>query len=70
MYEIYRICSQCEEVGNIKLFSVHVCFSVNKGEFRMYRGSRAEKDFVSFVDDKKWQQVEPVAWYFNPTSMQ
>ena len=44
--------------------------SVKGGEFRQYRGSRAENDIVSFVDDGKWKELDPVPWYTAPTAMQ
>ena len=45
-------------------------FSVRNGEFRVYRGSRTENDIISFVDDQKWKEVEPVPWYFSPSAVQ
>ncbi len=53
------------------LYIAHFCcFSVKDGEFRTYRGHRDEKALVSFVDDKKWQEMDAMSWYRSPGSMQ
>lgn len=45
-------------------------FSIKDGEFRQYKSGRKEDELMSFVDDKKWQEVEPVSWYLSPGSYQ
>jgi hypothetical protein len=45
-------------------------FSIKDGVFRQYKGGRKEAELISFVDDKKWQEVEPIPWYFSPASVQ
>lgn len=44
--------------------------SVLNGEFRQYKGSRDKESFMSFVVEKKWQQVEPVPYWKSPNSIQ
>ena len=44
--------------------------SVKDGEFRTYTGARKESDLLSFVDDKKWQDVQPVSSWIHPNSFQ
>ena len=50
-----------------------LCFfftSVKDGVFRHYRGSRGENEIVAFVDDKRWQDTEPVPYYYAPNAPQ
>ena len=46
------------------------CFSVKNGVFRQYRGARDKDSFISFVEDKKWSQIEEVAAWTHPDSVQ
>ena len=46
------------------------CSSVKNGVFRQYRGARDKDSFISFVEDKKWNQVEEVSAWKDPSSMQ
>ena len=34
------------------------CFSVKDGEFRVYSGSRNEKEFIDYVEKEKWKTEE------------
>ena len=45
-------------------------FSAKDGEFRTYTGARKENDLLSFVDDKKWKDIEPISSWTNPNSFQ
>ena len=38
--------------------------------FRQYRGARDKDSFISFVEDKKWSQVEEVSSWKDPSSLQ
>lgn len=40
------------------------------GEFRQYKGTRDKEAFVSFIEERKWQQVEPVPSWKSPNSVQ
>ena len=40
------------------------------GVFRQYRGARDKDSFISFVEDKKWTQIEEVAAWTHPDSVQ
>ena len=46
------------------------CSSVKNGVFRQYRGARDKDSFISFVEDKKWNQVEEVSSWKDPSSIQ
>ncbi|KAK3572769.1 hypothetical protein QTP86_007379 [Hemibagrus guttatus] len=39
------------------------------GVFRRYQGARTKEDFLSFVDEKKWQNIEPISSWFGPSSI-
>ena len=45
-------------------------FSVKDGVFRQYRGARDKDSFISFVEDKKWAQVEEISSWKDPSSVQ
>ena len=40
------------------------------GVFRQYRGARDKDSFISFVEDKKWTQIEEVSSWKDPSSLQ
>lgn len=44
--------------------------SVLNGELRQYKGSRDKEAFISFIEERKWQQVEPVPSWKSPNSFQ
>lgn len=50
----------------MKLF---IC-SVKNGVFRQYRGTRDKDEFISFVEEKKWEKVEPIPSWKSPSSVQ
>nr|XP_021483899.1 thioredoxin-related transmembrane protein 1 [Meriones unguiculatus] len=46
-----------------------VIFSCKDGEFRRYLGPRTKKDFINFISEKEWKNVEPVSSWFGPSSV-
>lgn len=38
--------------------------------FRTYRGGRDSNTFVSFVEEKKWEKIDPISKWKNPSSPQ
>ena len=44
--------------------------SVKDGEFRQFRGSRNVKDFLDYVEEKQWQNTEPISSWQSPGSFQ
>lgn len=42
--------------------------SVKDGVFRQYKGGRDANTFVSFVEEKKWQSIEPISGWKSPDS--
>lgn len=49
-------------------FVYYVHNSCKDGMFRRYQGARTKEDFLSFIDEKKWQSIEPISSWFGPSS--
>merc|ERR1711910_92704 len=56
--------------GRFMVTALPTIFHVKDGVFRQYRGARDKDSFISFVEDKKWTQVEQIATWSNPDSVQ
>merc|ERR1719219_2240655 len=56
--------------GRFMVTALPTIFHVKNGVFRQYRGARDKDSFISFVEDKKWQGVEPVSDWKSPDSIQ
>jgi len=48
----------------------HAFCSVLNGQFRQYRGSRDKENFITFIEEKKWESVEEVPNWKSPSSVQ
>lgn len=40
------------------------------GQFRQFKGARDTESFSLFVEDRKWEQVEPISSWKAPDSLQ
>ncbi|XP_033736201.1 thioredoxin-related transmembrane protein 1-like [Pecten maximus] len=56
--------------GRFLVSALPTVYHVKDGVFRQYKGGRKENELVSFIDDKKWEVIEPVVWYLSPSSIQ
>jgi len=56
--------------GRFMVTALPTIFHVKNGVFRQYRGARDKDSFISFVEDKKWNQVEEVSSWKDPSSIQ
>merc|ERR1719333_1901046 len=56
--------------GRFMVTALPTIFHVKEGVFRQYRGARDKDSFISFVEDKKWTQIEEVAAWTHPSSVQ
>ncbi|XP_064483779.1 thioredoxin-related transmembrane protein 1-like [Ornithodoros turicata] len=56
--------------GRFMVTALPTIYHVKDGVFRQYRGSRDKESFISFVEEKKWQGVEPVSAWKSPQSIQ
>jgi len=56
--------------GRFMVTALPTIYHVKDGIFRQYRGSRDRENFLSFIEDKKWEQVEEVPAWKSPGSYQ
>ncbi|XP_056642197.1 thioredoxin-related transmembrane protein 1-like [Diorhabda sublineata] len=56
--------------GRFMVTALPTIFHVINGQFRQYKGSRDINAFTSFIEDKKWEVVEPVSSWKSPNSIQ
>jgi len=56
--------------GRFMVTALPTIFHVKEGVFRQYRGARDKDSFISFVEEKKWQGVEPISEWKAPDSLQ
>lgn len=54
--------------GRFIVTALPTIFHVKDGEFRQYRGPRDKDAFISFVEDKKFRELEPLPSWKNPDS--
>ncbi|TSK22655.1 Thioredoxin-related transmembrane protein 1 [Bagarius yarrelli] len=54
--------------GRFIITALPTIYHCKDGVFRRYQGPRTKDDFLSFVDEKKWQNIEPVSSWFGPSS--
>lgn len=55
--------------GRFLVTSLPTIFHVKDGIFRQYQGPRITGDLISFIEDKRWDKVIPVSWWFSPDSL-
>ncbi|XP_031453698.1 thioredoxin-related transmembrane protein 4 [Phasianus colchicus] len=55
--------------GRFFITTLPTIYHANDGVFRRYRGSRTLEDLQSYVLEKKWEAVEPVAGWKSPSSI-
>merc|ERR1712088_634794 len=56
--------------GRCLITALPTIFHVRDGEFRQFKGSRKVKDFLDFVEEKQWQNTEPISSWQSPGSFQ
>ncbi|XP_068088608.1 thioredoxin-related transmembrane protein 4 [Hyperolius riggenbachi] len=55
--------------GRFFVTKLPTLFHVKDGVFRRYHGSRMLEDLLSFIREKKWSVIEPVAGWKSPSSI-
>lgn len=55
--------------GRFIITSLPTIFHVKDGEFRVYSGSRNEKEFIDYVEKEKWKTEEVLPGWKNPTAL-
>lgn len=72
VYESARICHITTEKYKCFIVNWYIVYYVHgsckDGVFRRYQGARTKEDFLSFIEEKKWQTIEPVSSWFGPSS--
>jgi len=56
--------------GRFLVTALPTIYHVKDGVFRVYRGARDKDSFISFIDDRKWTDVEIVPYWKDPSSPQ
>lgn len=56
--------------GRFFVTALPTIFHVLNGEFRQYKGPRDLNSLMTFIEEKKWQQLEPVSAWSKPDSVQ
>ncbi|XP_027856699.1 thioredoxin-related transmembrane protein 1 [Xiphophorus couchianus] len=54
--------------GRFIITSLPTIYHCKDGVFRKYHGARTKEDFLSFVDEQKWKNTEPISSWFGPSS--
>jgi len=56
--------------GRFLVTALPMIFHVKDGIFRQYRGARDKDSFISFIEEKKWTEVDVVPYWKDPRSSQ
>ncbi|XP_053357378.1 thioredoxin-related transmembrane protein 1 [Clarias gariepinus] len=54
--------------GRFIITALPSIYHCKDGVFRRYQGARTKDDFLTFIEEKKWQNIEPVSSWFGPSS--
>lgn len=56
--------------GRFMVTALPTIYHVKNGVFRQYRGSRDKDEFMSFIEERRWESLEEVPAWKSPASMQ
>lgn len=56
--------------GRFMVTALPTIFHVLEGQFRQYKGSRDTDSFSLFIEERKWENVEPISRWKAPDSIQ
>ncbi|XP_055496371.1 thioredoxin-related transmembrane protein 1-like [Leucoraja erinacea] len=54
--------------GRFIITALPTIYHCKDGEFRKYQGPRMKNDFIDFIDGKKWESIEPMYSWLQPSS--
>ncbi|XP_072895934.1 thioredoxin-related transmembrane protein 1 [Hemitrygon akajei] len=54
--------------GRFIITALPTIYHCKDGEFRKYQGPRMKNDFIDFIDGKKWEAIEPMYSWLQPSS--
>ncbi|XP_004601792.2 thioredoxin-related transmembrane protein 1 [Sorex araneus] len=55
--------------GRFIITALPTIYHCKDGHFRRYQGPRTKKDFINFISEKEWKNIEPVSAWFGPGSV-
>ncbi|XP_055546616.1 thioredoxin-related transmembrane protein 1 isoform X2 [Wyeomyia smithii] len=55
--------------GRFFVTALPTIFHVLNGEFRQYKGTRDLNSLMTFIEEKKWQNLEPISGWSEPDSL-
>nr|XP_053646219.1 thioredoxin-related transmembrane protein 1-like [Cherax quadricarinatus] len=56
--------------GRFMVTALPTIYHVKDGVFRQYRGSRDKDEFMSFIEERRWEAIEEVPAWKSPASFQ
>ncbi|XP_065560795.1 thioredoxin-related transmembrane protein 1-like [Artemia franciscana] len=56
-------------IGRFMTTALPTIFHAIDGEFRKYKGPRGKDDFITFIEEKKWKEIEPLSSWKAPDSV-
>lgn len=56
--------------GRFLVTALPTIYHVKDGVFRQYRGARDKDSFFSFIEEKKWVNIDPISSWKTPQSIQ
>jgi len=56
--------------GRFMITALPTIFHVKDGIFRQYKGTRSKEEFLGFIEEKRWEKLEPISSWQSPSSVQ
>jgi len=56
--------------GRCLITALPTIYHIKDGKFRQFKGSRATKDFLDFIEEKQWEKLEVLEGMYDPGSVQ
>jgi hypothetical protein len=56
--------------GRFMITALPTIYHIKDGSFRQYRGPRTKEDFLTFIEEKKWQGIDALSAWQSPSSLQ
>lgn len=54
----------------ILITALPTIYHIKEGKFRQYKGPRTKDEFLGFVEEKRWEALEPISSWQSPASFQ
>jgi len=56
--------------GRFMITALPTIFHVKDGIFRQYKSTRTKEEFLGFIEEKRWEKLEPISSWQSPSSVQ